>query len=595
MTLRESIEQAPHSPGVYLFYGNSGQVVYVGKASDLHNRLADYARSQPGQKEHLIVRNASKVSWIIVANERQSLELEETLIKKYAPPYNVLLKDGKGYSYLRIDLSQEYPAVEIVRIKQRKPKPGQLLFGPFVPLRVPDMPGKVRGDLKNLIQIAEEVFGIRSCKGPLKRRTRPCVYYEIGRCSGPCIGKISPEEYRDRVQLFIKFLKGDTKEVENRLTKMMKEEAENLNFERAAELRDLLYTVKRVGMQREANVDGSADLIAFALKEDQASGFVVSVRDGMITNVFGLKYSSGATIEPSEIMESFFRDYVRLYHEQGVLAYVNGAVAETLKPLGLLHGVRLEAVPDHWKALLRVAEENAESILERDEGTERVKRGLLRIKEVLRLEHIPTRIEGFDMAQLFGSERVGGKVAYVNGQFYTPWYRHYRIKGSYKDDFSFMYEVVIRRLQDEKTGLPDLMLIDGGRQHLAVVEKAMEQLGVTVPAVAIAKPDDRLFVTWKEDPIYLPPEDVGKQILQSIRNEAHRWVNSYHRKLREDFGDILLGVPGIGKARRRKLIETFGGMVGLQAASIEELTVKGGLPPKVAQQLYRALHPEDVG
>jgi len=211
MTLRESIEQAPHSPGVYLFYGNSGQVVYVGKASDLHNRLADYARSQPGQKEHLIVSNASKVSWIIVANERQSLELEETLIKKYAPPYNVLLKDGKGYSYLRIDLSQEYPAVEIVRIKQRKPKPGQLLFGPFVPLRVPDMPGKVRGDLKNLIQIAEEVFGIRSCKGPLKRRTRPCVYYEIGRCSGPCIGKISPEEYKDRVQLFIKFLKGDTK------------------------------------------------------------------------------------------------------------------------------------------------------------------------------------------------------------------------------------------------------------------------------------------------------------------------------------------------------------------------------------------------
>jgi len=163
--------------------------------------------------------------------------------------------------------------------------------------------------------------------------------------------------------------------------------------------------------------------------------------------------------------------------------------------------------------LLRVAEENAESILERDEGTERVKRGLLRIKEVLRLEHIPTRIEGFDMAQLFGSERVGGKVAYVNGQFYTPWYRHYRIKGSCKDDFSFMYEVVIRRLQDEKTGLPDLMLIDGGRQHLAVVE-------------------NRLFVTWKEDPIYLPPEDVGKQILQSIRNEAHRWVNSYHRKWR---------------------------------------------------------------
>jgi len=199
------------------------------------------------------------------------------------------------------------------------------------------------------------------------------------------------------------------------------------------------------------------------------------------------------------------------------------------------------------------------------------------------------------MAQLFGSERVGGKVAYVNGQFYTPWYRHYRIKGSCKDDFSFMYEVVIRRLQDEKTGLPDLMLIDGGRQHLAVVEKAMEQLGVTVPAVAIAKPDDRLFVTWKEDPIYLPPEDVGKQILQSIRNEAHRWVNSYHRKLREDFGDILLGVPGIGKARRRKLIDTFGGMVGLQAASIEELTVKGGLPFKVAQQLYRALHPKMWG
>ncbi|WP_018963478.1 excinuclease ABC subunit UvrC [Coprothermobacter platensis] len=588
-------EAAPHNPGVYIFHGKAGQVIYVGKAADLHNRLADYARSQPGQKEYLIVSNAETVEWIIVANERQSLELEETLIKKYAPPYNVLLKDGKGYSYLRIDLNQTYPSVEIVRIRQRKSKPGQLLFGPFVPLRVPDLPGKIRGDLKNLMQIAEEVFGIRSCRGTLKNRTRPCVYYEIGRCSAPCVGAISPEEYRQRVEMFVRFLNGDTAQVESKVRQMMDEAVKNLNFERAIDLRDLLYTVRRIGMQREANVRGSADVMAFSLKDDIGAGFVVSVRDGMITNVFGLKYSSGSVVTLDEIIDSFFRDYVRVYHEENIVVYTPSDVASKLKEVALLHGVVVEMVPPEWDALLKVAQENAESLLERDEGNERIKRGLLRIEEELHLEHMPTRIEGFDMAQLFGSERVGGKVAYINGQFYTPWYRHYRIRGSYKDDFSFMYEVVLRRLQEQDTGLPDLMLIDGGKQHLNVVERAMDEVGIHVPAVAIAKPDDRFFVTWKDDPIILPPEDVGKQILQTIRNEAHRWVNSYHRKLREDFGDILLNVPGIGKVRRRNLIDTFGGMVGLQSASKDELIQKGGLPAKVAENLYRALHPDELG
>jgi excinuclease ABC subunit C len=594
MTERDFHEKAPHSPGVYLFYDKTGQVIYVGKAADLHNRLADYARSQPGQKEYLIVSNAFSVNWILVANERQSLELEETLIKKYAPPYNVLLKDGKGYSYLRIDLNQTYPAVEIVRIKQRRSKQGQLLFGPFVPLRVPDLPGKVRGDLKNLMQIAEEVFGIRSCRGPLKSRTRPCVYYEIGRCSGPCVDLISPEEYRKRVELFIDFLNGNTGQVEAKITEMMNEESQRLNFERAMELRDLLYTVRRVGMQREANVAGSADVMAFSLQSEIGSGFVLSVRDGMITNVFGLKYSSGAAVTLGEIGESFFRDYVRIYHEPGIVVYAELEAVNQLIQIAEMHNVDVRPIPEDWAALLKVAQENAESLLERNEGNERIKRGLLRLKEVLRLDHLPTRIEGFDMAQLFGSERVGGKVAYVNGQFYTPWYRHYRIKGSYKDDFSFMYEVVLRRLQEEDTGLPDLMLIDGGKQHLKVVERAMEEIGISVPAVAIAKPDDRFFVSWQEEPIILPPEDPGKQILQTIRNEAHRWVNSYHRKLREDFGDILLNVPGIGKERRRKLIETFGGMVGIQSASREDLVKKGGLPSKVADELYHALHDEEI-
>ncbi|NPV88967.1 excinuclease ABC subunit UvrC [Coprothermobacteraceae bacterium] len=589
------LEAVPRAPGVYVFYSSTGQVIYVGKASDLRKRLADYRRSQPGQKEFLVYSSADRVDWIVLPGERQALEMEERLIKKYAPPFNVLLKDGKGYSYIRIDLNEDFPAIQVVRVRSRRTKAGSLYFGPFVPLRVPDLPGKSRGDLRNLAAIAEDVFGLRSCRGPLRKRERPCVYYEIGKCSAPCAGRISKADYRKRVELFISFLKGNTDEVEARLYEMMAEEAKNLNFERAKELRDMLYTVKRVGMDRAVEVDGSADILGFAARGDQGAGFVVSVRDGRITNVFGLKYAAADMVGLEELVEAFLRDYARTYHEKDVQVYTEEGLMKMFEQSVLPIELPLAAIPPSWKHLLAVATENAEGMLERNEKRERVRKGLVRIGELLRLPSIPFRIEGFDMAQMQGNERVGGKVAYVNGQFHTDWYRHYRIRGSYKDDLSFMKEVLIRRLQEQDIGLPDLMLIDGGRDHLAVALQAMETVGVRVPAVAMAKPDDRLFVCWQDEAIVLPPEDLGKQILQSIRDEAHRWVNSYHRKVREDFGDILLNVPGIGKNRRRKLLETFGGIIGLRSATVEELATKSGLPLRVAQQLYRVLHEGEEG
>ena len=607
--LRAKLAELPPSPGVYIFLGEGGEVLYVGKASSLRNRVRSYFQpSGASPKAREIVREAVDLDYIVTRNEAEALILEDALIKKHRPRFNTRLRDDKRYPYVKLT-AERFPRLVFVR---RPENDGARYFGPFTSAK----------SLRRLLSVAQKIFPLRTCNLNLDtgKTYRPCLYYHLGKCPGPCSGKVSPEEYRRNVEGVAAILSGKTDELIAHLRERMEAAAEEERFEEAARLRDYLKALERLRDKQAVALSEPVDLdaVGVAVEQERGYGLVLVVRAGRLIGRegFPLLVPEGCSVQ--EAMAEFLDQYYTrtAYVPQEVLLPFEISEADALAKY--LAGRRGQAVsvrvPTRGarRELVEMAQRNAVLSLKRaaveDLSLTRDEAALEELAEVLDLPARPWRIEAFDVSNIHGKEATGSMVAFVGGRPRRDAYRRFRVRIAGKpDDYAMMEEVLRRRfshglreLQEAKAGgkfseFPDLVLVDGGKGQLNVALRVLEELGLSgIEVAALAKRQEEIYRPGRKDPIRLPRDSDALKLLQHIRDEAHRFAVEYHRTLRrkESLMSLLDSVPGIGPARRNLLLKRFGSLEELKRASLEELLSIPGFPKSLALKLYKALHQE---
>lgn len=585
--LKEAVKKFPDSPGVYLMRDNAGEVIYVGKARVLANRVRSYFTGTKDLKTTILMRRVHDIEYILTQNEYEALLLENTLIKRHMPRFNISLKDGKSYPLIRVT-ADSYPRVFKTR---RIVQDGSTYYGPFPNVKHTQI----------YLDLIDKLLPLRKCAGELKRRTSPCLYYHIGKCLGPCIGKVTPEEYARFVRKAHNLLQGKTKTLIQELEAEMRKASEELRFERAAELRDMIRAIQELGSS-SAVVDQNTeqrDYIGMAAEGNLAVFCVFPMRDGKL---------QGRDIYVSEFFgteEEALQEFLLRYYEAHPLpqhAVFLSRVIETQDVANFFREQGLGSpefhVPQGGRhySILRLAVENAVAELKRRvEGSGNAV-GLADLQRVLGLNRLPRRIEGFDVAHVDGTEPVASLVTFVNG---VPDRKHYRafklrsLDGAI-DDYRALQEAVARRYQrllNEGQPLPDLILIDGGKGQVAAVKEILETLELNVPLCGLAKRQEEIFLPGQPQPIVLPKGSPALRILQAIRDETHRFATRHNRRIRErKLGQgLLTGVPGVGQARSRRLIQHYGNLDRIAEAPVEEVAQVGRMPVEVAQALLHYL------
>ena len=605
----------PDKPGVYLMKDAHGEVVYVGKAVSLRNRVRSYFHASSTDytgKIHRLVHEIAEIEFIITDSEVEALILECNLIKKHRPRFNVRLKDDKRYPYIKISWQDDYPRVFITR---HRVEDGGRYYGPYTSVSA----------VHQTLDLLRRLFPYLTCKREITGRDqRPCLYYHIKRCLGPCIGAVSKEEYRAMIQRISLFLEGRTEEIIADLKAQMAEAAAQLQFEKAAEKRDLIQAIEQVTARQKVvlKVAKDQDVIAFARDDGLACVQVFFIRQGKLT---GREYFllTGTTDEDDQgVLTSFLKQF---YAEA---AYVP---PEILLPLSVEESPLIEEwlrtrrggeevalrVPrrGQLRELVRMAAANATETLsslraqwEADET--RHTAALTELQEALGLSAAPVRIEGYDISNIQGTAATGSMVVFVKGVPRKSDYRHFQIRtvpGA--DDYAMMQEVLRRRFRraletgeealppgkkrDESFSvLPDLLLIDGGKGQLNAALEVLQEYGLDNLSVAsLAKQREELFVPGQPDPIVLPRDSPALYLVQRVRDEAHRFAVSYHRTVRQRKGlaSQLEEVPGIGPKRRQALLQHFGSIEAIRQASVDELAAVPGMTRKMAEQVKETL------
>lgn len=609
--IEEQLKEIPSGTGVYIFKDSQGQVLYVGKAVNLRNRVRSYFQpsSHSNIKVRLLAERAASVEFILTRNEVEALILECNLIKRFRPPFNIRFRDDKQYPYIKITWHEPFPRILITR---RMEKDGSLYFGPYTSTSA----------LHQTMDLIRKIFPYATCSDPSPgKRIRPCLYYDIGRCVGPCTGEISPEEYRGIVEQIILLLKGRTEEIIAELRKKMEEAVSSLAFEKAAVIRDQIFALEKVS-QHQRVVSPSfqdMDFIAHVRGGEEACVQVFFVRNGKLV---GREYFilEGAELEEGQTLGAFLKQF----YERAAFIPPEIVVSEHLEEAPIIEewlrsrrgeDVRLRLPKDELeKELLEMAFRNAAEILESvKESREREKRrgmdALKELEEALDLPRFPARIECYDVSHIQGKWATGSMVVFVNGLPRKGSYRHFRIKEvEGVDDYAMLKEVLERRfrryLETKESSLrlaasgepwphrPDLVLVDGGKGQLGVALKVLEELGIEeIPVAALAKREEELFVPGREEPIRLPPGSKALSLLQRIRDEAHRFAISYHHKLsrKETLAASLEAIPGIGPKRRRALMERFGSLEALRKAEVDEIASIPGITRSLALRIKEFL------
>jgi excinuclease ABC subunit C len=610
--LAEQRRNLPDQPGVYLFRDDRGRVVYVGKARSIRKRVASHfsGRTRYGPTE--LVPQIDSVEYVVTATEAEALLAEQNFIKQYKPRFNIRLRDDKSYPYIAISLDEDFPRVYFTRERHRR---SRAYFGPYSNAK------RVRGTL----DLLQKVFAFRSCEGaePGRRSGSPCLDYYIKRCGAPCVGYVSKPEYRESIDGVIAFLSGRYREIERDLQGRMAAAAERQDFEQAALERNRLRAVRSLlERQRVANeAVGTVDAIAVAVDGPDANAQVFQVRDGVLSDrqSFYL-YNEGERALP-EVVEEFVLQYygtATAIPPQVVVQREVGALPALADALAQRRGGAVEvraAERGDKRRILELAERNARLALdtERLKGERRRQRrveALDGLQAALRLDAPPVRIECFDVSNLGGTHTVASMVVFEGGAPKKSDYRRFTIRtvqGS--DDYASIAEVLARRLaafesqrdlsphepdRDESfAALPNVIVIDGGRGQLSSGVRALQRFrerGVAV--VALAKRIEELLLPDRPTPLVLDHETPELQLLQRIRDEAHRFAISHHRIRRDKAmtASILDELPGIGPARKRVLLNHFGSPEAIVGASREELEATPGLPGKVARELYTTLN-----
>ncbi len=589
--IKNALAVLPEKPGVYLMHDASGKVIYVGKAVVLKNRVRSYFRNLASHtpKVKAMVAKIAEIETIVTSSEVEALILECNLIKKYRPRYNISLKDDKTYPYLKVTLQEDFPRLYVTR---RHMRDGARYYGPYADA----------GAMHATVKLLRSMFPLRTCRK--MNVDRPCLNYHIKRCLAPCAGYISKADYHKMIKSVCMVLDGRTTELERDLKQQMQEVADNYAFEEAARLRDQLQAVARLNEAQKAVTNNGGDMDIFGMGQDM-TGLCVQlffVRKGKLIGRDNFFMPDGGDT-PQEVMTAFVKQYYNeatFIPKEVVLPYLPEEDEKQLIETWLADKAqrRVELLlPQRGvkKDLLKLANENAVKLL-----NERLRKGSLSLKndlqaaeelqQALGLEHPLERMDCFDISHTQGSETVASMVVFRNGTSSKKDYRRYKIVSAEgkPDDFKSMQEVVYRRYRDYED-LPSLVVIDGGKGQLSSALEVIRGLGLDdLPVVGLAKREEEIFKPHQSESIMLDRDGAALHLIQRIRDEAHRFAITYHRKLRgkRNLVSVLDRVEGIGPKRRQELWKAFKTLDAMRAASVEELAEVEGMNHAAAQTLY---------
>jgi len=589
--LYEKIKDLPDAPGVYLFRGTRGHVLYIGKALSLKKRVSSYFGESPGGQDRFqigpMLQQIADLEFILTENELEALILESNLIKAHKPRYNIILKDDKHYPFLRLDPNDPFPWVQVVR---RIKDDGALYYGPYVPSTA----------MWDVLALLNKTIPLRKCRS-IEGRTL-CLEYHIGRCLGPCEGLIGQKEYGELVDQARLLLDGKDQELTKRVEERMRLAAEALEFEQAAKYRDQIASLRQVFERQKVISPRGEDQDIFGLAHEgrEAQVQLLLIRRGRLIGRETFTFELGAET-PGELLASLLKQFYLGARDIPREVLVSHPPEDaTLIPEWLASRANRQVhlvVPKRGRKaqLVQMAVRNAQEALALSLRSSQSREQALReLQEVLGLPEPPRRIEAYDISNISGTLAVGSQVVWEDGKAKKSAYKRYKIKTvDGPDDFAMMAEVIRRRLQKaQEMALPDLILLDGGRGQLNAALAVAKELGFkSLQMVSLAKEEELVFQPTRPTPIALPERSRARQLLQQIRDESHRFAVSYHRALRgkSALRSFLDEIPGIGAKRRRALLNRFGGVRGLRGASIEELRRTAGIPGSLATTIHDVL------
>jgi excinuclease ABC subunit C len=606
--LEPTLKRLPAKPGVYLFRDDRGDVLYIGKAKSLRPRVRSYFQS--GESRRGVADLAGRIAdleVIVTSNEAEALHLEQTLVKRHRPPFNVRLRDDKSFPYIAVTMEDDFPRVMFTRERHRR---GVVYFGPYANAK------KVRETL----DVLNRVFRFRPCEGPQPGRHSgiPCLDYHIDRCLAPCVGYVSKEDYAEIIDGVVQFLSGDTKSIQDDLEERMHEAAADEHFEEAARHRNRLFAVRHLAERQAADRRqfGTIDVIGIALDGDRAAVQVFPLRDGKLVgrHSFHLENVEGQDIPT--VLEAFILEYYGSSPSvpPEIVVPPEAQDTEALEDfLSDRRGAHVEVRPaqrGEKRRLQELATQNARLAVESDAAATEQRRlrrveALEELREALNLESLPVRIECFDISNIQSDSPVGSMVVFQDAVPKKAHYRKFGVRAlDGPDDFAAMAEVVSRRfarLQDVTAdeydesfaAVPNLVVIDGGKGQLSAALAAMQAFDLPrVAVIALAKREEEVFVPHRAEPIVLDRHSPGLQLLQRLRDEAHRFALGFHRQRRDAKAkeSIFERLQGVGPARRRALVQHFGSAERFLAATEEELEAVPGVPAKTARAIYAQLH-----
>jgi excinuclease ABC subunit C len=596
--IEEELDKLPHKPGVYIMHDENEAILYVGKAIDLHNRVRQYFRSGHGHNNSpKILKMVSQISYfeyIITASEMEALVLECNLIKENRPKYNTLMTDDKGYPYIRITISEKFPRI---MMNHRMGRDKSVYFGPFTD----------RKAVHDTILLLKKLFKIRNCNKDLSYSQldeRPCLYHQINQCNAPCAGYISEEEYRKNIEKAINFLNGNTKDILNELKNAMSTYAQNMEFEKAAETRDLIASIEKISEKQRASStnDDDRDIIAMARNDKDAVIAIFFVRDGTLIGRENHHMSCDLSDSDSEIITAFIKQYylntpfipkeiltvTPTEDEEVITSYLSQKKGQKVSILIPQRGEK--------KGLIKLAEDNAALVLAQD--IERIKKHEKRtigackeIADIIGVENV-SRMEAFDISNISGYHSVASMVVFENGKPKRNAYRKFRLRTvEGPDDYASMKEVLSRRYSDEKLGsLPDVIMMDGGKGQIGIAETVLNSLGLDIPVCGMVKDDNHRTrgLIYNNNEIEFPPGSEAMHMVTALQDETHRFAITYHKQIRSDeqTHSILDDIKGIGPKRRKALLLHFKNIENIKNASLDELAKVEGMNVEAATAVY---------
>ena len=587
---RDQARALPENPGCYLMKNAEGTVIYVGKAKNLKRRVNSYFLPNRNAKTAALVEKIVNIEYVITGNEYEALVLENNLIKKYNPHYNILLKDGKSYPLIRIT-NEDYPRVFKTR---RVIKDGSLYYGPY-----PD--GK---RLDMYLETVEDTYPLRLCQGVLKKKSTPCLYYHMKKCSGPCIGAISKDEYGEYIKEVKDFLSGDDSSLSRKVKKEMMEASKKLDFETAAKKRDLLEALSV--MQSNQGVDDmdtsedSRDYAAIEMRAYLCTVSIMQFRDGRL--IGKAMYRAECLGDETETLLSFLIQYYSdgdtLPHELYVSHDIDAELLSKFFKEELGKPLKVEIPKDgkHYR-ILRLAGENATRDVEKRLKNVDNTPALERLREITNIDTLPSLIEGFDIAQLSGKYTVASLIVFRDGNPSNKEYRHFSMK-SLEDneinDFQSIHEAVFRRYKrqrDEKAQLPDLLMVDGGIGQVNAAIAALDELGLSFPVVGLAEKHEEI-VFPDNTSLLLDHSDPGLRILIALRDECHRFATSFNQRMRSKDASfkLLESIDGVGPERSKRIMQTYQSVDAILSLTPEELAKGAKIPLPVAERVLRKLN-----